>query len=661
MPGLPLAKPLVRQTDGRLQLSYQLPHRVYSAKAYPTLSPNGSSIIIYGYENGLKVIWRGGKHFKPIQDASSTEQDKKTDGPAKDDAVMIIDSDEEETPEPPRDESSKVAFEETEAEIDPSRPFKEILRHVDIPLGSAVLSLAVPRCLPEGARSPLDPLPPVLSKRIVVAATCADMSTRIITLPLVPPHVSNADPSTWGLQILSISGLSSHQEIPRGVALTFTCQEDGESQSDGSASNPRTSSRRESESGSGGRWDLLLATHSAEASGTLLVYRIPVIEQSNQTEKDYLLSESHLHPVQRRYLPAPARSISFNPSPYPSQRHANLLISLDNGSVKIYSYLAASSTSPGGRRGSHDDLDFTDPEGRWLMTLYPGFEPSSTGFTSRKTILDAQWVLRGRAVMVLLANGEWGVWDIEGAGPGSQQGPLRYQSSVQGVTGGSLTLFAVSGRVVATPEGNKSPASHSVSEQRSKFAPMTPSTKRLREDTLFKGSSSPSQPSLYGGISVIQTSPSRDTAPDESILIQHGNNSAIIPNLLALWRNHVKTTGTFDSLERCKMTPVSGVNLLGEKLNSVDHLPTSHSARETGRREFDILMAAEHQIIIVAQELKEPNGKLEPKHSHADSRSSIEADRLMLDKGELGVEGMDRILTGMANRGSPLKRARLFT
>ncbi|KAL1870051.1 hypothetical protein Plec18167_007569 [Paecilomyces lecythidis] len=661
MPGLPLAKPLVRQTEGRLQLSYQLPHRVYSAKAYPTLSPNGSSIIIYGYENGLKIIWRGGRHFKATQDVSPAEQNKKNSGPAKDDAVMIIDSDEEETPDPPRDESPKVAFEEAEAEVDPSRPFKEILRHVDIPLGSAVLSLAAPRGLPEGARSQLDPLPPVLSKRIVVAVTCADFSTRIITLPLVPPHVSNTDPSTWGLQILSISGLSSHQEIPRGVSLTFTCQEDGENQSDNGASNPRASSRRESASESEGRWDLLLATHSAEASGTLLVYRIPVVERSGQTEKDYFLSEAHLHPIQRRYLPAPAKSISFNPSPYPSQRHAYLLISLNNGSVKIYSCLAPRSTSAGGRRGSNDDLELPDPEGKWLMTLYPGFEPPSAGFTSRKTILDAQWVLRGKAVMVLLANGEWGVWDIEGAGPGGQQGPLRYQSNVQGVTGGSLTHFAVSGRVVATPEGNKSPASRSVSEQRGKFAPMTPSTKRLREDTLFKGSSSPSQPSLYGGISVIQTSPSRDTAPDESILIQHGNNSAIIPNLLSLWRNHVKSTGTFDSLERCKMTPVSGVNLLGERLNSVDHLPTSHGARETGRREFDILMAAEHQIIIVAQELKEQNGKLEPTHSHADSRSSIEADRLMLDKGELGVEGMDRILTGMANRGSPLKRARLFT
>lgn len=574
---------------------------------------------------------------------------------------MIIDSDEEDTPEPPREESPKVNFEETETEIDPSHPFREILRHVDIPLGSAVLSLAVPRCLPEGARSPLDPLPPVLSKRIVVAAACADLSTRLITIPLIPPHTTNADASTWGIQALSISGLSSHQEIPRGVSLTFTCQEGEEGQNTSSTNNPRTSSKHDSTSGSGERWDLLLATHSAEASGTLLVYRIPIVEQSSQAGKDYSLSASHLHPIQRRYLPAPAKSISFNPSPYPSQRHGNLLISLNNGSVKIYSCLATSSAAPGGRRGSSDDVDISEPEGRWLMTLYPGFEQSSTGFVSRKTIVDAQWVLRGKSAMVLLASGEWGVWDIEGAGPGSQQGPLRYQPSVQGVTGGSLTLFAVSGRVVSTPEGNKSPSSRSVTEQRSKFAPMTPSTKRLREDTLFKGSSSPSQPSLYGGISVIQTSPSRDTAPDESILIQHGNNSAIIPNLLALWRNYVKSTGTFDSLDRCKITPVGGVSLLGEKLNSVDHLPTSHSARETGRREFDIVMAAEHQIIIVAHELKERNENVVPKHSYSDSKSSIEADRLMLDKGELGVEGMDRILTGMASRGSPLKRARLFT
>jgi hypothetical protein len=263
--------------------------------------------------------------------------------------------------------------------------------------------------------------------------------------------------------------------------------------------------------------------------------------------------------------------------------------------------------------------------------------------------------------MVLLADGEWGVWDIEGAGPGSTKGPLHRQSSVQGVTGGSLTAYAVSGRILTPPTNSQSEA-----EQRPRFAPMTPSTKRVREDTLLKGSMVPASPSLRGEISVFQTNSSQEALPDESILLRHGCQSAIIPSLLSLWRNAVRATGTFDASNRCRVTPFQDVHLMGENFQAIGHLLVPvRSSRAADRQPFDVLVAAEHQIMILAPRLTESDGKVAAQA--VEQEATTQADQLMLRRGELDVEGMGRLLNGMASNpgslriGSPIKRARVFT
>jgi hypothetical protein len=368
---------------------------------------------------------------------------------------------------------------------------------------------------------------------------------------------------------------------------------------------------------------------------------------------------------QRRTLPSPAQTITFNPSAYPSARHSNLLVAFHSGCVKVYSCFSVQKSSPkGGRRGSisQDEYETIDTEGRWLISLYPGFEQGPTGLTRRKTIIDADWVLGGRAVMVLLADGEWGVWDIEGAGPGTTKGPLHRQSNVQGVTGGSLTTYAVSGRIVAPLTNTQSDA-----EQRSRFAPMTPSTRRVREDTLLKGSMNATSPSLRGQISVCQTNVSHDL-PDESILLRHGQHSAVIPSLLSLWRNAVKATGTFDASNRCRVTPFPVVNLMGENFQAIGHLPApARRSRAAEPQKFDVLVAAEHQIVILAPRLVESE-EIVPTAQVAKQEVDHESDQMKLRRGELDVEGMGRLLNGMANGtgslrvgASPVKRARIFT
>ncbi|KAL3469160.1 hypothetical protein BJX99DRAFT_241903 [Aspergillus californicus] len=652
MPSFP-TRPLVRARDDGLQLSYQLPHRVYAAQGYPILAPNGSSIVVYGYEDGLKVVWRGGRPF-----SNQIPQPPKQDKPQKpshsnDDAIMIIDSDDESVADIRKEEEPETQpghrFEEEDTEVDPARPYESVLRQIDIPLGSRVTELAIPRILPESWRSPLDPFPTALNNLIVVSAVCADYSTRVVTLPLAPPHPTQTNTATYGIQTISISGGVSHQEVPRGVSITFTYRD-----SDSSPS-------------SKGRWDLLVATHSAESSGLLVIHRVP-FEEALTGNAAYRLCIKDIE-SRRRYLPSPAQTIAFNPSSYPAARHSSLLVSFHNGCIKVYSCFSTKHfKSPRRATGAQSDYETTETEGKWLISLYPGFEQSSPELPRRKTITSAEWVLGGRAIMVLMADGEWGVWDLEGAGPGMAKGPLQRQASVQGVTGGALTAFSVSGRILTLPSGRISETGGPAVEQRPKFAPMTPSTKRMREDTLLKGAAvGTSSTSLRGGISVYQTNSSQDALPDESILIRHGKQSAVIPSLLTLWRSAVKATGTLDASNRCRVTPITDIALMGEPLKGVAHLPAAfRQSREAGKRPFDIIVVAEHRILILAAKLIEPEAA-PVRWTSVTEQFTIEADQLRLREGELDVDGMDRVLSGMAHggsrslqMGSPIKRTRIF-
>ena len=71
--------------------SYETPHRIHDIAVYPFSSPNGSNIVIYGHDNGVRIIWRGGRPFRP---QSVPEDKSKTNGANADD-VMVIDSDDE--------------------------------------------------------------------------------------------------------------------------------------------------------------------------------------------------------------------------------------------------------------------------------------------------------------------------------------------------------------------------------------------------------------------------------------------------------------------------------------------------------------------------------------------------------------------------------------
>ncbi|KUL84064.1 hypothetical protein ZTR_07418 [Talaromyces verruculosus] len=636
--------PMVRRRDDGLQLSYSLPHRVFASKPYPVLAPNGSSIFIYGYDNGLRIVWRGGRSFLPSprqKNAPNTRQTETAPKPQNnDDSIMIIDSDDEEAPASSNQDNIEYeVFEDEEVEVEPSRPYEPIIRHVDIPLGTRVLKVAVPSLLPEKARSLGYTVPPILTTSIVLSVACADSKLRVISLPLAPPHPSTKV-SDLKIQTLALAATVSQNEIPKDLSITFTCESDEKDEDLGRS--------RSQAPATTGQWSLLIATHAAEASGTLLVYSIPI----GQANGSYTLSTKDIQPPQKHLLPASARAISFNPSPYPSARHAHLLVSFPDGYAKI---LACSTSSKESKDASGDKN--VERGGKWLLTLYPGFEQSPSALGRRKTIVDAAWVLSGKAVMVLLSDGEWGVWDVEGAGPGSEPGPLVGQSSIHGITGGSLTAFSVTGRILGGPQAlNKSQtaASEGQLEQRGKFAPMTPSSRRVREDTLFKGAQPLATPSSDGEISVVQINSSRAAMAEESILIRHGDHIATIPSLLSLWRNSVKATGTFDASNRSRVSPLAGISLYGEKLTGLAHLPSPFRAEtdNVDQQEYEILIAAEHRLIILSRDLSTAI-TIAPKRAVGlpmTLQPSTETDQLMLSQGQLDVDGMSRVLTIYSRR-----------
>ena len=38
--------------------------RVHTVQTYPVLSPQGATVVLYGHEDGLTIVWRGGRRFK---------------------------------------------------------------------------------------------------------------------------------------------------------------------------------------------------------------------------------------------------------------------------------------------------------------------------------------------------------------------------------------------------------------------------------------------------------------------------------------------------------------------------------------------------------------------------------------------------------------------
>lgn len=628
---------------------YELPQRVHDATIYPAKAPNGSTIILYGLENGVGVAWRGGR---PLKKASA--QSKQPAKPAKvngtnNDAIMIIDSDDDDPAKAASQPAPEAEFEDEEEELDPDQPYPSFVQQLRLALGTEVLHVAVPQVPTVSSLRPADTVPAIFSTKMVFTVTCADCTVRVITLPLSPPSdLAKEKPlsakSQYGEEITKVQ---AHQSIARGVSMTWTSRNEPSSkhvsddemdvEGEGDAATTPARRRRKQQSRSRSRnqgqdgFDLLVASHSVELGGLLKIWRFPLAETA--------VNATHpIAPYKTVTLRKHASRVTFNTAQYPKSRHSQLLLTDSTGTARIYDVFAP------GKRREHGSL--SEP-GAFISTYRSSFESvKSSSFTPaalavRKPIVDATWVSDGRHILCLLADGEWGVWDVDRSGPSPPADPLAF--SLRGYVGTSEKDNSTSG--TSSPKRGA----------RSSLAPMTPNTRRKKEETLFKGSPSISAAAPHGGITINALNSTNGAAAEESVIIWYGSEVYRIADLAKFWARTASASGG-NTLPSPSLAQIQDISLFGETITSISQFDTTSQASRMAVPR-DLLISGEHRLIITTTTTKSLGRDFNAMFSQEQTESddARRTDQALLSHGELDLGGMDRLLDDMETSGSVSK------
>lgn len=579
---------------------------------------------------------------------------------------MIIDSDEEEEPSAMETlEDDDVDYELGEEEFDATAPYEPVVAQLEIAMDSRVLHLAVPSFPTQAPGSPPTHIPLSLSKRAYVAVTCADSSTRLILFNLQPTrHEYNTIMRPKHLETFLSRNQRGFQHPCLGVDMAWMSHRPSTSSVDidGSeqeqfrrSSNGSTQNQSEEDS-----CELLIASHSPDITGMLFIWRVSL---SNDKKKNLWVGRP-VQPAQTQYLPRPAATISFNPSSYRATRRNHLLLADSQGVVRIY--------DPRLTVGSRPAHSTDHSAGVWLGTFCVPFrDTNSVGSTGLRTdILDARWALNGKCIIVLLENGEWGIWDIEGVGPGLEKATSLKGSNLsrRGVVGGGVTRFAIHGFVgddsnTMYPSDLSSGMNKTGFSVENKLAPMTPKTRKVRQDTLFNGPAQHIQPTgrPRGGISVQpQRRSSEGSINDDSLLVWFDSAVYYIPSLMTYWQRALagrSGRSTYNaqagSLYGPNITQLTALSTSGENITSLSQFPSSSDAKmiKSGALQHTILLSAEHRLIMLGS-AKNTQKSMAPlkdlPHHGLDGEATQQLDQHHLSKGTLDLGGMDRLLDGMA-------------
>jgi WD40 repeat protein len=573
--------------------SYNLSRRVNDVQTYPIQSPQGATILIYGHDNGITLVWRGGRRFKPLKEAPPQQQQqtnkKEQRNGAADDVVMIIDSDDDEPAkaQAPQGYVDKPEFEDTVEKT----PYPEIVQTLDLAFGTAVLKVAVMPLVPCSAAEAGSNGEPILAEKMVFAVSCATNDAFLVTLPLTPPSpeskarpelranllAGKAGSGAWGESLTLLGGQTKHSE---GLAITMVTPKSADS----SGRAPRA----------------VVAAFSRQASGALHLWEIALDSKPP--------SQRPVEPFQSEYLPAPLTSISFNPT-----NTTQLLAVSSPHAVRIYDFAQSVLVPEPDARGPFPS------QGSWLLSLYQPFAKTSS---SRKPILDAAWIAHGRAVFALLADGMWGIWDIEGAKP-LQSGAALSNKLKSGVQGAALTAFSVSGYVEGTGS-LRSVATQQKDKHAGEFAPMTPHTRKQAAASLTGTPGVDRLFAVHGGVKVIGHPYTPGKAlQDESLALWIGGleHVCVIPGVLRFWDSQLRRgsgggVNLFSGAQPTRMLKLVDLTtgLLGERCCGVGLIPDSSKNDEDvpddGGLPVDILIRGESRIVIVREGEDGPGRKI---------------------------------------------------
>ncbi|KAK8019986.1 hypothetical protein PG990_005124 [Apiospora arundinis] len=550
--------PRVRRTAQNTQTTYNLTRRAHTIQTYPVLSPQGATIVLYGHEDGISIIWRGGRPFKAsvYEDVSHGKKGKQNGG-APEDSVMVIDSDDDDAAAA---QGGGTAFTDKPQFEDGSMdefPQTDITQTLDLSMGTAVFHIATLPMTPCAAEDAAWNGTDLLKEKIVFSVSCATREVYLITLPLTPPSplsksreelrvdllAGKAGNGKWGESITLLMGQEKHSD---GLAMTLIQPK---------PTTERSKSTERSRSTGRAAPRAVIAAHSKEASGTLRLWDVPL----EKTTKD-----RPVEPFQTEFLPSPLSSVAFNST------HSTQLLCNTSQAIRVYDY-----AQPSMPNDDFSDTPFPS-QGSWLISLYPPFARPSP---SRKPIIAASWIAHGRAVLALLADGQWGIWDVDGVSP---QGPaLTRQSS--GIRGAALTSFSVTGFVEGT-----SPLRN-------------PGTQRA-----------PGTGGEFGGITVMPIPAQATTTADESAVLWIGGSEhvLVIPGILKFWDAQLRKgagggVNLFSGAQPTRMVRLSDltVGLMGERCTDVAAIPRFGGAQAATNEglPIDIAVCGETRIVVVRE------------------------------------------------------------
>jgi hypothetical protein len=473
-------------------------------------SPQGATILLYGHENGVTIIWRGGRRFKPAKkEEPPKEKPAAQNGSAADDSVMIIDSDDDEPAAKPQGSVAFVDKPEFE-EAGEQGPYPEIIQTLDLTFGTPVLNVAVMPVAPTTSEdAPTSTGAALLQEKMVFAVSCVTNDAYVVTLPLTPPSpeskarpelkadllAGRAGSGAWGESLTPLGGQTKYSD---GLAITLARP----SSSDRPVNPPRA----------------VVAAHSRQASGVLHLWDVPL---DGKPKPDRLIE-----PFQTEFLPNPLTTISFNPT------HATQLLTVSSThAARIYDYALPAIPN---------DPEATGPfptQGSWLLSLY---QPFAKPTSSRKPILDATWVSKGHAIFVLLADGMWGIWDIDGVSP-TGTGAAISSRLKSGVRGAALTAFSVSGYVEGTSM-LRGIGTQAKEPQQGEFAPMTPHTRRQATASLSAAGTLDRLATVRGGVKATPILSSRKAPQDEALALWVGGveHVCVIPAVSKFWDSQLR-------------------------------------------------------------------------------------------------------------------------
>jgi len=505
---------------------------------------------------------------------------------------MVIDLDDDE-PLAKDDLAEEAEFEEEDEEVDAAKPYRNILRCLDIPLGTTAVRLAIPSLPLETENKNSQEQPPIFYSRIIFAVTCSDLTIRIISVPLLPPSPQVSSLAAVGVQEVVIQPTNSHQQLLSGLALSYTSSSDDVvdvAVSEGKPTDKQEDARE---------WSLLLASVSASGHGLLVIHQLPVSDKGISTDSEHRL------PIQRQRLRLTALNVKlgFNNSAFPATRHSIVSLTLpEQGCVKLYQIFHRPSVV-GARRGSLTTTSSASSirssrgsdmkTGKFLLTLNTAFstEQNDDSISRRKRILDSAWINNGRAIMVLLEDGEWGIWQIESSATNQQNGTFaRDQSGVPTLQGGSTTRFSLHGSVSSNTSKTKT-NKLSQAAPSSALAPMTPHTRKVRSEGLFQGSKATQSPQSdttiqsRGRIAVTKCLAKRlklSNSYDEVLILTYKNINHHVPSVKSMLRMESSNKGSIESSFSSRFHVLSSVPLSGGEVSHVELLPYLSTHFDTG-------------------------------------------------------------------------------